>query len=178
WKGNYSSWLDQKKKRLQSEEKQESARQRTLARELEWVQASPRARQAKSKARLAAYEELLAQEQQKREDTVEISIPPGPRLGDLVVKAENLSKSYGDRVLIENLNFNLPRGGIVGIIGANGAGKTTLFRMMVGQEKPDSGNLRLGDTVKFAYVDQSRDALKGEATVYDEIAQGAEFLEI
>jgi sulfate-transporting ATPase len=178
WKGNYSSWLDQKKKRLESEEKAESARQRTLARELEWVQASPRARQAKSKARLAAYEELLAQESAKREDVVEISIPPGPRLGELVVKADHLTKGYGDRMLIEDLNFNLPRGGIVGVIGPNGAGKTTLFRMLVGQEKPDAGSLRVGDTVKLAYVDQSRDSLKGEASVYDEIAQGAEFFEV
>jgi len=178
WEGNYSSWLDQKRKRLESEEKAESARQRTLARELEWVQASPRARQAKSKARLAAYEQLLAEESQKREDSVEISIPPGPRLGELVVKAEGLTKSFGDRLLVENLSFNLPRGGIVGIIGPNGAGKTTLFRMLVGQEKPDKGTLRIGDTVKFAYVDQSRDALEGDKTVFDEISQGAEFLEI
>jgi sulfate-transporting ATPase len=178
WKGNYSSWLDQKKKRLESEEKAESARQRSLARELEWVQASPRARQAKSKARLAAYEEMVAQEAQKREETIEISIPPGPRLGDLVVKAEHLKKSYGERLLIEDLNFTLPRGGIVGVIGPNGAGKTTLFRMIMGTEKPDSGTLRLGDTVKLAYVDQSRDALKGDATAYDEIAQGAEFFEV
>jgi sulfate-transporting ATPase len=178
WKGNYSSWLDQKKKRLESEEKAESARQRTLARELEWVQASPRARQAKSKARLAAYDELLAQETAKREDVVEISIPPGPRLGDLVVKAEHLRKGYGERLLIEDLNFTLPRGGIVGVIGPNGAGKTTLFRMLVGQETPDGGSLRVGDTVKLAYVDQSRDSLKGDVTVYDEIAQGAEFFEV
>ena len=178
WKGNYSSWLDQKKKRLEGEEKAESARQRTLARELEWVQASPRARQAKSKARLAAYEEMLAQETQKRDDNVEITIPPGPRLGELVVKAEKLEKGYGERLLVEDLSFNLPRGGIVGIIGPNGAGKTTLFRMMVGQEKPDGGALRLGDTVKLAYVDQSRDALAGDRTVYDEIAQGAEFFEM
>ena len=178
WQGNYSSWLEQKRKRLESEEKSESARQRTLARELEWVRASPRARQAKSKARLAAYEEMLAEESQKREDTIEISIPPGPRLGDVVVKAENLCKGYGDRELIENLSFNLPRGGIVGIIGANGAGKTTLFRMIVGQEKPDSGVLRVGDTVKLAYMDQSRDALKGDNTAYEEIAQGAEFFEV
>ncbi|HEY8927479.1 MAG TPA: energy-dependent translational throttle protein EttA [Polyangia bacterium] len=178
WEGNYSSWLDQKRKRLESEEKAESARQRTLARELEWVQASPRARQAKSKARLAAYEQLLAEETQKREDSVEISIPPGPRLGEVVVKAEGLTKSFGDRLLVENLSFNLPRGGIVGIIGPNGAGKTTLFRMLVGQEKPDKGTLRIGDTVKFAYVDQSRDALEGDKTVFDEISQGAEFLEI
>jgi ATP-binding cassette ChvD family protein len=178
WEGNYSSWLDQKKKRLEGEEKAESARQRTLARELEWVRASPRARQAKSKARLAAYEELLAEETQKREETVEISIPPGPRLGDLVVKAEKLRKGYGDRLLIDDLTFNLPRGGIVGVIGANGAGKTTLFRMITGQEKPDGGALRIGDTVKLAYVDQSRDALDGDKTAFDEIAQGAEILEI
>jgi sulfate-transporting ATPase len=178
WEGNYSSWLDQKRKRLEGEEKAESARQRTLARELEWVRASPRARQAKSKARLAAYEELLAEEQQKREDTIEISIPPGPRLGDVVVKAEKLRKSYGDNLLIEDLTFNLPRGGIVGVIGANGAGKTTLFRMITGQEKPDGGTLRIGETVKLAYVDQSRDSLDGDKTAFDEIAQGAEFLEI
>jgi ATP-binding cassette ChvD family protein len=178
WEGNYSSWLEQKRKRLEGEEKTESARQRTLARELEWVRASPRARQAKSKARLAAYEQLLAEEAQKREESTEISIPPGPRLGDLVVKAEGLSKSFGDRLLIENLSFNLPRGGIVGVIGPNGAGKTTMFRMLVGQEKPDKGALRIGDTVKFAYVDQSRDTLEGEKSVFDEIAQGAEFLEI
>jgi len=178
WQGNYSSWLEQKRKRLEAEEKAESARQRTLARELEWVRASPRARQAKSKARLAAYEEMLAEENQKREETVEISIPPGPRLGDVVVKAENLCKGYGDRMLIENLNFNLPRGGIVGVIGANGAGKTTLFRMILGEEKPDSGVLRVGETVKLACVDQSRDALKGDNTVFQEIAQGAEFFEI
>ena len=178
WEGNYSSWLDQKRKRLEGEEKTESARQRTLARELEWVRASPRARQAKSKARLAAYEQLLADEAQKREESAEISIPPGPRLGDLVVKAEGLSKSFGDRLLIENLSFNLPRGGIVGVIGPNGAGKTTMFRMLVNQEKPDKGTLRIGETVKFAYVDQSRDSLDGEKSVFDEIAQGAEFLEI
>ncbi|HSS40656.1 MAG TPA: ATP-binding cassette domain-containing protein, partial [Polyangia bacterium] len=178
WEGNYSSWLEQKRKRLESEEKAESARQRTLARELEWVRASPRARQAKSKARLAAYEEMLSEEQQKREEIVDISIPPGPRLGDLVVKADHLRKAYGERLLIEDLTFNLPRGGIVGVIGANGAGKTTLFRMMTGQEKPDGGSLRMGDTVKLAYVDQSRDTLAGDKTVFDEIAQGADQLEI
>jgi sulfate-transporting ATPase len=178
WEGNYSSWLEQKRKRLESEEKAESARQRTLARELEWVRASPRARQAKSKARLAAYEELLAEEQQKREDTIEISIPQGPRLGDVVVKADKLRKAYGDKLLIEDLTFNLPRGGIVGVIGANGAGKTTLFRMITGQEKPDGGSLRVGETVKLAYVDQSRDTLDGSKTVFDEISQGAEFLEV
>jgi len=178
WEGNYSSWLDQKRKRLAGEEKAESARQRTLARELEWVRASPRARQAKSKARLAAYEEMLAEESQKREDNIEISIPPGPRLGDVVVKSENLCKGYGDRMLLENFSFNLPRGGIVGIIGANGAGKTTLFRMILGEEKPDSGVLRIGETVKLSYVDQSRDSLKGDNSVFQEIAQGAEFFEI
>jgi len=178
WQGNYSSWLDQKRKRLQSEEKAESARQRTLARELEWVRASPRARQAKSKARLAAYEEMLAEESQKREDTIEISIPPGPRLGDVVVKAEALCKGYGDRELIENFSFNLPRGGIVGVIGANGAGKTTLFRMIMGQEKPDSGVLRIGETVQLSYVDQSRDSLQGDNSVFQEVAQGAEFFEV
>jgi energy-dependent translational throttle protein EttA len=178
WKGNYSSWLDQKSKRLASEEKAESARQRTLARELEWVQASPRARQAKSKARLAAYDELLAQEAQKRDEIAEISIPAGPRLGDLVVKAEHLRKGYGDRLLMEDLDFTLPRGGIVGVIGPNGAGKTTLFRMLVGQEKPDAGSLRIGDTVKLAYVDQSRESLAGDRTAYDEIAQGAEYFEV
>jgi ATP-binding cassette ChvD family protein len=178
WKGNYSSWLEQKKKRLEGEETAESARQRTLARELEWVRASPRARQAKSKARLAAYDDLLAQEAQKRDETIEISILPGPRLGDLVVKAEHLRKGYGDRLLIEDLDFTLPRGGIVGVIGPNGAGKTTLFRMLVGQEKPDQGALRIGDTVKLAYVDQSRDSLAGDKTVFDEIAQGAEFFDV
>ncbi|HXU05041.1 MAG TPA: energy-dependent translational throttle protein EttA [Polyangia bacterium] len=178
WEGNYSSWLDQKKKRLEGEEKAESARQRTLARELEWVRASPRARQAKSKARLAAYEQLLAEETQKREEAIEISIPPGPRLGDVVVKAEKLRKGYGDTLLIDDLTFNLPRGGIVGVIGANGAGKTTLFRMITGQEKPDGGALRIGETVKLAYVDQSRDTLDGNKTAFDEIAQGAEILEI
>jgi energy-dependent translational throttle protein EttA len=178
WQGNYSSWLEQKRKRLESEEKAESARQRTLARELEWVRQSPRARQAKSKARLAAYEQLLAEETEKREATIEISIPPGPRLGDVVVKADKLCKGYGDRELIENLSFNLPRGGIVGVIGANGAGKTTLFKMIMGQEKPDSGELRIGETVQLSYVDQTRDALQGDNTVFAEIAQGAEFFEI
>jgi sulfate-transporting ATPase len=178
WEGNYSSWLEQKRKRLESEEKAESARQRTLANELEWVRASPRARQAKSKARLASYEEMLAQETQKREEAIEISIPPGPRLGEVVIKAEGLKKSYGENLLFDNLSFNLPRGGIVGVIGANGAGKTTMFRLITGLEKPDGGVLRIGDTVKLAHVDQSRDSLEGNKTVYDEIAQGAEFLEI
>jgi ATP-binding cassette ChvD family protein len=178
WEGNYSSWLDQKRKRLEQEEKAESARQRTLARELEWVRLSPKARQAKSKARLAAYEALLAEETEKREETIEISIPPGPRLGDVVVEADKVSKGYGDRLLFEDLTFKLPKGGIVGVIGANGAGKTTLFRMITGQEKPDGGKLRVGDTVKLAYVDQSREALKGDNSIWQEISGGAEVLEM
>jgi ATP-binding cassette ChvD family protein len=176
WKGNYSSWLDQKSRRLEVEEKQASARARTLARELEWVRMSPRARQAKSKARVKAYEQLVAEEQQRALDTVEISIPPGPRLGDLVVEARQLRKGYGDQLLIDDLSFSLPPGGIVGVIGANGAGKTTLFRMIVGEEKPDSGELRLGDTVVLSYVDQSRDALDPRKTVWQEISGGQERL--
>ncbi len=176
WKGNYSSWLDQKQKRLEVEEKQESARQRTLKQELEWVRTNPKGRHAKSKARLAAYEELASQEFQKRNETKEIFIPPGPRLGEVVVQAENLSKGFGDRLLIENLSFNLPRGGIVGIIGPNGAGKTTLFRMITGQEKPDSGKLRVGETVQLAYVDQSRDTLDGNKTVWEEISGGHDIM--
>ncbi len=170
WKGNYSSWLDQKEKKLEVEEKQASARRRTLERELEWVRMSPKARQAKSKARLAAYEALVQEEQQA--DTVghEILIPPAPRLGDEVVIAKKLSKGYGDRLLFENLDFSLPRSGIVGVIGPNGAGKTTLFRMIVGQEKPDGGTLVVGQTVQPAYVDQSRDALDPDKTAYQEIA--------
>ncbi|MGA9031433.1 MAG: energy-dependent translational throttle protein EttA [Sulfuricaulis sp.] len=170
WKGNYSSWLDQKQKRLAVEEKQESARQRTLKHELEWVRTNPKGRHAKSKARLAAYEELASQEFQKRNETKEIFIPPGPRLGDVVVQAENLTKGYGDRLLIDGISFNLPRGGIVGVIGPNGAGKTTLFRMITGQEKPDGGKLRIGETVQLAYVDQSRDTLDGGKTVWEEIS--------
>ena len=176
WEGNYSSWLEQKQKRLALEEKQESARQRTLARELEWVRSSPRARQAKSKARLAAYEQLLADGQSKRDSTVEISIPPGPRLGQVVVEAKHLSKGYGDRLLIEDLSFDLPPGGIVGVIGPNGAGKTTLFRMIATGEQPDEGSLRLGETVQIAYVDQSRDQLDADKTVWEEISGGAERL--
>ncbi|MEK6607300.1 MAG: energy-dependent translational throttle protein EttA [Myxococcota bacterium] len=178
WEGNYSSWLEQKRKRLADEEKQESARQRTLARELEWVQASPRARQAKSKARVDAYERLLAEEAERRDDVVEIAIPPGPRLGDVVIEAEHLRKGYGDTLLIDDLTFKLPRGGIVGVIGANGAGKTTLFRMITGREKPDGGDLRVGSTVVLSYVDQSRETLKGENNVWQEISGGAEILEI
>ncbi len=178
WEGNYSSWLDQKKARLAVEEKQASARQRTLARELEWVRMSPRARQAKSKARISAYESLVAEEEKRQIDTVEITIPPGPRLGDVVIQAEHLRKGYGDRLLIDDLSFSLPPGGIVGVIGANGAGKTTLFRMFVGEEQPDGGTLRLGETVKLAYVDQSRDALDPKRTVYDEISGGDDRIKV
>jgi energy-dependent translational throttle protein EttA len=176
WEGNYSSWLDQKKQRLAQEEKQESARQRTLEHELEWVRMSPRARQAKSKARLQAYETMLAEGGKERDGAAEIIIPPGPRLGDVVVQAEHLFKGYGDRLLIEDLTFSLPRGGIVGVIGANGAGKTTLFRMITGQEKPDKGVLRVGESVHLAYVDQSRDSLDGKKSVWEEISGGAEQL--
>ena len=172
WKGNYSSWLEQKGKRLEMEEKQENARMRTMKEELEWVRSNPKGRQVKSKARLARYEELASQEYQKRNETKEIFIPPGPRLGDLVVEAKGLAKGFGDRMLIDDLNFNLPRGGIVGIIGPNGAGKTTLFRMITGQEKPDTGELRIGPTVQIAYVDQSRDSLDGKKTVWEEISGG------
>ena len=174
WEGNYSSWLDQKKQRLAIEEKQETARQRTLERELEWVRMSPRARQAKSKSRLQAYEELLAEGARDREGQAEIIIPTPPRLGDVVVQAEHLSKAYGDKLLIEDLSFSLPRGGIVGVIGPNGAGKTTLFRMITGQEKPDRGALQVGETVRLAYVDQSRDALDPAKNVWQEISGGAE----
>src|SRR3970282_520901 len=178
WKGNYSSWLEQKEKRLAVEEKQESARQRSLKRELEWVRTNPKGRHAKSKARLAAYDELASQEFQKRNETKEIFIPLGPRLGDVVVSAEDLNKGYGERLLIENLSFNLPRGGIVGVIGPNGAGKTTLFRTIIGQEKPDAGKLRIGETVQLAYVDQSRDALDGNKTVWEEISGGHDIMTI
>jgi len=176
WEGNYSSWLDQKRKRLATEEKQASARQKTLERELEWVRMAPKARQAKGKARLQRYEELRQEADRQSEGSVEILIPVPERLGDEVVVAEKLSKGYGDRLLFENLNFALPRGGIVGVIGPNGAGKTTLFRMIAGQEKPDSGNLTVGKTVKLAYVDQSRDSLDGTRTVYEEISGGEDEL--
>ena len=178
WEGNYSSWLEQKQERLSLEEKTESARQRTLKRELEWIRMSPRARQAKSKARVTAYEELLRQETEKRQDAVEISIPAGPRLGNLVVEARDLVKGYGDRVLIDGLTFTLPPGGIVGIIGPNGAGKTTLFRLMAALEPPDAGTVRVGDTVKLAVVDQSRDALRGEKNVWEEISDGQDEIEL
>jgi len=176
WKGNYSGWLEQKQQRLAVEEKQASARRRTLERELEWIRMAPRARQAKSKARIAAYESLLAEEAEAREDTAEILIPAPERLGDEVIVAENLAKGFGDRLLFEKLSFRLPRGGIVGVIGPNGAGKTTLFRMIVGAEQPDAGTLKVGQTVKVAYVDQSREALDGTKTVFQEIAGGQETL--
>jgi len=176
WKGNYSSWLDQKKTRLANEEKTASARQKTLARELEWVRLAPRARQAKSKARLTAYENLLAENEQHQENSFEILIPTPERLGEDVVIADKVSKGYGDRLLFENLTFRLPRGGIVGVIGPNGAGKTTLFRMMVGQEQPDSGTLTVGKTVQFSYLDQSREALDAKKKVFDEITGGEEVL--
>jgi energy-dependent translational throttle protein EttA len=178
WEGNYSSWLEQKRERLAQEEKADLSRQRTLARELEWVQMAPRARQAKSKARLQAYDAMLNESFEKRAAALEIAIPPGPRLGDVVVEADDVRKGYGDRALIEGLSFKLPRGGIVGVIGPNGAGKTTLFRMIVGQEKPDAGALRVGETVKLAYVDQSRDALEGQRTVWEAISGGADTLTV
>jgi len=174
WEGNYSSWLEQKERRLAQEEKEASARQRTLARELEWIRMAPRARQAKGKARLAHYEQLLDEDQSadRRQGSAEITIPPGPRLGDLVIEAKGVRKAYGDNLLMEEVDFLLPRGGIVGVIGPNGAGKTTLFRMITGQEKPDAGTLRIGDTVVLSYVDQSRDTLNGEHTVWEEISDG------
>ena len=176
WKGNYSSWLEQKEKRLEQEEKTETARIRAMKEELAWVRQNPKGRHAKSKARLQRYEEMASQEFQKRNETKEIFIPAGQRLGDLVVEAKSLSKSFGDRLLIDNLNFNLPRGGIVGVIGPNGAGKTTLFKMIAGQEKPDSGEMRVGPTVQLAYVDQSRDSLVGSHTVWQEISDGHDIM--
>ncbi|MCK5386546.1 MAG: energy-dependent translational throttle protein EttA, partial [Gammaproteobacteria bacterium] len=170
WEGNYSSWLEQKSNRLEMEKKQEGAHAKAMKQELEWVRSNAKGRHAKSKARLARYEEMASKEYQKRNETNELFVPPGPRLGELVIEANDISKSFGDKVLFENLNFNLPRGGIVGIIGANGAGKTTLFRMMAGEEQPDNGELRLGETVKISYVDQSRDSLDDNKTVWQEIA--------
>src|SRR5918996_4890763 len=172
WKGNYSSWLDQKQQRLAQEEKSETKRQKTLQRELEWIRMAPRARQAKGKARLNAYEQLLNEDTAQKLEQVEIYIPPGPRLGDIVVEARGVRKAYGELLLFDDLTFTLPRGGIVGVIGPNGAGKTTLFRMMTGQEKPDAGTLRIGDTVVIGYVDQSRDALNSDRTVWEEISGG------
>jgi sulfate-transporting ATPase len=178
WEGNYSSWLEQKQNRLAQEEKAESKRQRTLQRELEWIRMSPRARQAKGKARLNAYEEMLNQDQAQKIDAVEIFIPPGPRLGDVVVEARKLRKGYGDVLLMDDVDFTLPPGGIVGVIGPNGAGKTTLFRMITGQEQPDGGSLRLGETVEIGYVDQSREALDGTKTVWEEITGGKDEVEM
>ena len=174
WKGNYSSWLEQKRERLRREEKVESQRQKTLERELEWVRMTPRARHQKNRARIRAYEELLGQEREQRERELEIYIPPGPRLGDVVIKANGVGKTYGERIIFEGMEFLLPPGGIIGVIGPNGAGKTTLFRLITGQEEPDSGSIRLGQTVELAYVDQSRETLNGEKTVWEEISGGEE----
>ncbi|HEY7364379.1 MAG TPA: energy-dependent translational throttle protein EttA [Methylomirabilota bacterium] len=176
WEGNYSSWLDQKGRRLEQEEKADLARRRTLERELEWVRLAPRARQAKSKARLQAYEAMLSEPLERRTEALQIVIPSGPRLGDLVIEAEHVSKAYGDRVLIDDLSFRLPRGGIIGVVGPNGAGKTTLFRLIVGQEKPDAGTLRVGESVQLAYVDQSREVLDPGKTVWEQISGGEEHL--
>jgi ATP-binding cassette ChvD family protein len=178
WKGNYSSWLEQKQNRLQQEEKGESKRKRTLARELEWIRMSPKARRTKSKARISAYEKLLSQEGEKRIEDLEIYIPPGPRLGNLVVEAENLAKGFGDRLLVEDLTFTFPPGAIVGVIGPNGAGKTTLFRMITGQDQPDSGRFRLGETVRLAYVDQSRDVLDSQKSVWETISDGEDVIDL
>jgi len=178
WQGNYSSWLEQKEARLKVEESQQAAHRKTIEAELEWVRSNPKGRQAKSRARLQRFEELQSKEFQQRNETNEIYIPPGPRLGDVVIEAQGLSKGFGDRLLIDGLSFNLPPGGIVGIIGANGAGKTTLFRMLVGQEQPDAGEIRVGDTVVFAYVDQSRDSLDDEKTVWEEISEGLDILKV
>ena len=178
WEGNYSSWLEQKEKRLEQEQKSEVARIKAMKQELEWVRTNPKGRHAKSKARMARFEELSSSDYQKRNETNELYIPPGPRLGDLVIEAKGLRKGFGERLLIENLDFNLPRGGIVGIIGPNGAGKTTLFRMLVGQEQPDGGELRLGETVELAYVDQSRDALDGSKSVWEEISDGLDNISV
>jgi ATP-binding cassette ChvD family protein len=178
YEGNYTGWLEQKQKRLAQEGKQEAAHQRTLERELEWVRQSPRARQTKSKARVSAYESLVAASREKAPETAQIVLPPGPRLGDLVIEAELVAKAYGDRLLVEELSFRLPPGGIVGIIGPNGAGKTTLFRMIVGQEKPDRGSFRVGETVKLGYVDQSRDTLAADKTVWQEVSGGHEEIDL
>jgi ATP-binding cassette ChvD family protein len=178
WEGNYTSWLEQKQARLAVEEKTQASKQRTLERELEWVRMAPRARQAKGKARLKAYEEMLTEKGPDKVDSIEIYIPPGPRLGNVVIEAENLKKAYGDKLLFENLSFKLPPNGIVGVIGANGAGKTTLFRMITGQEKPDSGALRIGDTVTLSHVDQSRDALPGDKQVWEAISDGKDPIEL
>ncbi|RNC66656.1 MAG: energy-dependent translational throttle protein EttA [Desulfuromonadales bacterium] len=178
WKGNYSSWLEQKEKRLATEEKQESERRKTLQRELEWIGMSPKGRHAKSKARISSYEQLLSQESEARGRELEIYLPPGPRLGDIVIEAENVAKGYGDRLLYEGLSLRLPPGGIVGVIGPNGAGKTTLFRLITGQEQPDSGSFRIGDTVKLGYVDQSRDTLDPGKSIWEEVSEGQETIQL
>jgi ATP-binding cassette ChvD family protein len=178
YKGNYTAWLEQKQERLKLEERKESTRQRTIAAELEWVRQNPKGRRTKSKARLARYEALIAEDRNVKLDDVQIHIPAGPRLGDTVIEAKGLKKGFGDKLLIEDLTFSLPKAGIVGIIGPNGAGKTTLFKMIVGQEKPDAGELRVGDTVKLAYVDQSRDALDPEKTVYQEVSGGDDVVKV
>jgi energy-dependent translational throttle protein EttA len=177
WKGNYSSWLEQKQERLRREEKSESARQKTLARELEWIRMSPKGRHAKSQARISAYENLLSQEAQKREKDLELYIPPGPRLGDVVVESDNVCKAFGERLLVDGMSFRLPPGGIVGVIGPNGAGKTTLFKMIIGEEKPDNGTIRVGETVKLSYVDQNRE-LAADKTIWEEITGGNEQIEM
>ncbi len=178
WKGNYSSWLEQKQNRLAKEEKNESERQKTLKRELEWIRMAPKGRRAKSKARISAYENLLGQESDRLAKELEIYVPPGPRLGNVVIQAENVTKSYGDRLLVENMTFSLPPGGIVGIIGPNGAGKTTLFRMITSQESPDSGSIRIGDTVSLAYVDQSRDVLDPQRNIWEMISDGQDTIQL
>ncbi|HEY7912513.1 MAG TPA: energy-dependent translational throttle protein EttA [Blastocatellia bacterium] len=178
WEGNYSSWLEQKQARLANEEKAESQRQKTLERELEWIRMSPKGRHAKSKARINAYESLLAEESERRGRDLEIYIPPGPRLGDVVIEARGVGKSYGDRILIDDLSFALPPGGIIGVIGPNGAGKTTLFRMITGQEQPDTGSFRLGETVKLGYVDQSRDSLSPQKSIWEEISEGEDIIKL
>jgi ATPase subunit of ABC transporter with duplicated ATPase domains len=178
WQGNYSSWLEQKQRRLEGEEKQQSAWQRKLARELEWIRMSPRARIAKNKARLSAYDQLAAQEFDTREDSVDLQLPPGPRLGAKVLEAKNLRKAYGENVLMDGLTFSLPPAGIVGVIGPNGSGKTTLLKLIVGEEQPDAGSLTLGETVQVAYVDQNRETLSVDQTVYEEVSGGSEFLEL
>ncbi len=178
WKGNYSSWLEQKQERLRVEEKKESDRQRTLARELDWIHMSPKGRHAKARARITSYESLLTQEQEKRQKDLELFIPAGPRLGDVVIEAEGVNKGYGDNILVENMSFSLPPGGIVGIIGPNGAGKTTLFRMITGEEKPDSGSLRVGETVRLAYVNQSRDVLDPSKSVWELISDGKDIIRL
>jgi len=178
WEGNYSSWLEQKQERLRREEKAESQRQKTLERELDWIRMAPRARHAKSKARINSYEEMLRQETEKRSRELEIYVPPGPRLGDVVIEAKDVSKSYGENLLMEGMSFSLPPGGIIGVIGPNGAGKTTLFRMITGQEQPDGGSFRIGESVKLGYVDQSRDTLDANKSIWEEISGGQDTIEL